>query len=103
MYLLKTVPPFGVTPVITELTDVFPKDITPNPPEVTPIVIEFAAVFSEDIPDKLPLTHDIQHVIELISWVNFSELTHPRLDPTKQTELKGQVKFSLHVSNNVLS
>ena len=74
-----------------EFTDVSPKDSTPNFPEVNPVVTEFVAVFSEDLPDKLLLTHDTQHVIELVSEASLSGLPHPRLDPTKQIELKKQV------------
>jgi len=74
--------------VITELTDVFPKDNTPNLPEVAPIITEYVAVFSEDLPNKLPSMRDIRHAIELIPGAYLPDLSHPRLDPTKQTELK---------------
>ena len=70
-------------PDITEFTNVSPKDNALNLPEVNPIVTESVAVFSKDLPDKLLLTHDIQHVIELIPGANFSDLPHPRSDRTK--------------------
>ena len=85
-----TLIPSEVTPVITELTDISPRDSTLNLPKVTPIVME-SVVFSEDLPDKLSLTYDIQHATELIPGANLSDLSHPRLDPTKQFKLKGQV------------
>jgi len=60
-------------------------------------------VFSEYLPDKLPPTRDIQHTIDLILRANLPDLPYPRLDPTKQTELKGQVdELSLEVKQPCL-
>ena len=58
-----------IVPDITEFTDVSPKDSTPNLPEVNHIVTEYITNFSEDLPDKLLLTRDIQHAIELIQQI----------------------------------
>jgi len=104
MSLLKnnTPIPFEVTPVITELTDVSTKDNTSNLPEVT-LIITKSVVFSEGLSDKLPLTRDIQHAIELVPGANLPNLPHPRLDPTKQTKLKRQVdELSLEVKQSCL-
>jgi len=38
-----------VTPVITKLTDISPKESTPNLPVVTPIIMESIAVFFEGL------------------------------------------------------
>ena len=73
-----TLSPLKVVPNITEFTDISSKDSAQNLPEVNPIVKESIAVFSEDLLDKLLLTRDIQHAIELILG-----LPHPRLNPTK--------------------
>ena len=92
-----TLSPLEVVPDITEFADISLKDRS-NLPEVNPIVTE-SVVFSEDLPDKLLLTRDIQHVIELISGANLPDLPHPRLDPTKQIEFKGQVdELSLEIN-----
>ena len=90
--------PLEVIPDITEFTDISPKDSTLNLLEVNSIITE-SVVFFEDLPDKLLLTRDIQHAIELIPGANLPDLSHSRLDPTKQTELKGQVdELSLEVN-----
>jgi len=46
-------------PVITEFTDVFPKDNILIPLEVTPVNMEFVDVFPEDLLDKLLPIRDI--------------------------------------------
>ena len=84
-----TLSPLEVVLDIMVFTHVSPKDSTLNLPEVNPIVKESIAVFSEDLSDKLLLTRDIQHAIELIPGANLPDLPHSRLDLTKQTELKG--------------
>ena len=87
----------GITPIlsevtlmITELTDISLKDNTLNLSEVTPIITK-SVIFSEDLPDKLPPTCDIQHTIELILGANLSDLSHPRLNLTKQNEFEGKL------------
>ena len=67
------------------------KDSTLNLPKVNPIVTESVAVFSKNLLDKLLLTRDIQHAIELIPGANLPDLPHFRLNPTKQIDLKWQV------------
>jgi len=95
--------PLEVVLDITEFTDVSPKDSALNLPEVNPIVKESIAVFSENLPDKLLLTRDIQHAIELFTGANLPDLPHSRLDPIKQIELKGQVdELSLEVNQSCI-
>ena len=93
--------PLEVVPDITEFTDVSPKDSTLNLLEVNPIVKESIVVFSEEPPDKLLLTYDIQHVIELIPGANLPDLPHSRLNPTKQIELQVD-ELSLEVNQSCL-
>jgi len=80
-----------VVPDITEFTDVSSKDSALNLPEVNPIVKESITVFFKNLPDKLLLTRDIQHAVELIPRANLPNLPHSTLDPTKQNELKGKL------------
>ena len=65
--------PLEVTPVITEFTDVSPKDTTLIHSEVTLVITEFINVFFEDLPDELS-PRDIQHAIELVSGGSLSNL-----------------------------
>ena len=43
----------------------------------------------EALLDKLPLTPDIQHAIDLVPGVSLSDLLHHRIHPTMYIELKG--------------
>ena len=64
---------------------------------------EFDDVLSEDLPSKLPLTRDIQHIIDLISGASLPDLPHPKLNPTEQTECERQVdELSLEVKSQCL-
>ena len=88
--------PLEIVTDTTEFTDVSPKDNALNLPEVNPIIKESITVFSEDLPNKLLLTCDIQHAIELIPGANLPDLPHSRMDPIAPIELKEQVnKLSL--------
>ena len=61
---------------------------TALPSEVTPMIAEFTDVFPEDLPDKFPLMHDIQHVIDLVLGASLPNLPHYRMNPTEHAELK---------------
>ena len=59
---------------------------------------EVVDVFPEDLPDKLPPMLDIQHAIDLALGASLPDLPHYRMNPTKHTELKGQIdELSLEV------
>jgi len=83
--------PLEVILVPTEFTDVFSKDSTMFLPEVTPVTMEFNDVLSKNLSDKLPLTHDIQHAVDLTSGASLPDLVHHTIDPTMHIELKRQV------------
>ena len=55
------------------------------------MITEIAEVLHEDIPDRLPLMHDIQHVIDLVPGVGLFDLPHYMMDSTIYIELEGQV------------
>ena len=57
----------------------------------SPVITEFVAVFSEDLSDKLSLTRDIQHAIEIVSGASLSDLPHYKIDHVKHIELERQV------------
>jgi len=84
--------------VSTEFTDVFPKD---SLPKVTHVTMEFNDVLSKDPSDKLPPTHNIQHVIDLTPGASLPDLLHHRIDLTMHIELKRQVdKLSLEIKQH---
>jgi len=90
------------TQVITEFSDVFPKDSTMVPSEVIHVNTEAVDVFHEDFLDKLPHMHDIQHAIDLVLGVNLSDLPHHR--STMHTELNGQIdELALEVKQQLCS
>ena len=80
-----------VTSVITNFTDVSPKDSTSIFPKLIHVITKIAEVLHEDLPDKLSPTCDIQHAIDLTSGVSLLDLPHYRMDPIMHIELKGQV------------
>ena len=52
---------------------------------------------------KLPLTHDIWHVVDLIPRASLPDLPHSRLNPTEQTECEKQVdELSLEVKQQCI-
>ena len=64
--------------------------------------MEFDDVLSKDLSDKLPLTHDIQHAVDLTSGVSLPDLLHHRIDPTMHIELKRQVdELSLEIKQMI--
>ena len=54
-----------VIPMTTEFIDVSPKDNTLISPKHTHVITGIAEVLHENLPDRLPLTCDIQYVIDL--------------------------------------
>ena len=77
--------------VTTEFTDVFPKNSALSLLEVTPVTTELDDVLSEDLLHKLPMTRDIQHIVDLILGASLPDLPHPRLNLTEKTEFEKQV------------
>ena len=69
----------------------FLKKSTSSLLEVTPVTTELDDVLSEDLLRKLPPTHDIQPVVDLIIGASLPDLPHPRLNPTEKTEFERQV------------
>ena len=53
------------------------------PLEVTPVIEEFSDAFLEDLPNKLPLMHDIQHVINLVPWIKSAKFALLLKQPNK--------------------
>ena len=96
--------PLEVGPDITEFTDISPKDSALNLPEVGPIVKESIIVFFKNLPDKLLLTCDIQHVIELILGAHLTGLPHSRLDLPSKSNSKGKlISYHWRSTNRALS
>jgi len=67
--------PLEVIQVTTEFIDIFLEDSTLFLPEVTPVTMEFDDVLSEDLSGKLPLTYDIQYVVDLIPEASLPDVT----------------------------
>ena len=67
----------GVPFVILATKEVTKETNTLIPPEVTPVIMEFTDVFPEDLLDKLSLTCDIQHAIDLVSGASLLNLSVP--------------------------
>jgi len=65
--------------------------LPPLLPTPSLVIAELVDALSEDLSDKLSLTRDTQHVIELVSKVNLLDLPHHRMDPITPIELKEQV------------
>jgi len=68
-----------VTSVITEFTDIPPKDSTPISPKLIHVITWTAEVFHEDLPDRLQPMRDIQHVIDLTPGASLHDLPHHRI------------------------
>jgi len=60
----RTLIPPENTLVITEFTNVFPKDSTLIPPEVTPVITVFVDVILKNLLDKLPSMYDTQNTVK---------------------------------------
>ena len=60
--------------------------------EAKGMVKEFKDAFPGELPDELPPLWDIQHQIDLVSGLSFSNRPHYRMSPKEHEELRRQVE-----------